>query len=146
MGLCGALLSGLGGLALIVGLPVVVAQGLLASGSIGLGAIFLAILQRHRALYTVTMAVGSGLWILGNLLWAAGWPLFQVVFWWAAFLLVTIAGERLELARLQQLTGGAQPSFLVLLGLLFTGLLLMEWSFAWGRACSGWDCWDCPGG
>lgn len=136
-GYAAPLLSGLGGLALIVGLPVVVAQGLLASGSIGLGAIFLAILQRHRALYTVTMAVGSGLWILGNLLWAAGWPLFQVVFWWAAFLLVTIAGERLELARLQQLTGGAQPSFLVLLGLLFTGLLLMEWSFAWGARLFG---------
>jgi len=126
------LLSGLGGMALLVGLPLVVAQCLLLAGSVGLGAIFLAILQRHQALYTMTMAVGSGLWIAGNLLWLAGWPIFQVVFWWAAFLLVTIAGERLELARLQQLTRSAQTLFLFLIGVLFAGLLMLGWSFTWG--------------
>jgi hypothetical protein len=33
------------------------------------------------------------------LLWLHGWSLQRVIFWWAAFLILTITGERLELSR-----------------------------------------------
>ncbi|MGC8857471.1 MAG: hypothetical protein ACP5QU_11830, partial [Anaerolineae bacterium] len=45
------------------------------------------------------MAFGMLAWVIGNLLWLSGRPLFQVVYWWLAFLVLTIAGERLELSR-----------------------------------------------
>ncbi len=123
------LLTGLGALVLIAGGPLVVAQLLLLSGSAGLAAIFAAIIRRHPALYTFTMGGGAIVWAVGNLLWVLGWPVFLVVFWWAAFLVVTIAGERLELARLQQVTRGAQTAFLLFLGVLGAGLLLLGWWF-----------------
>ncbi|HNP82414.1 MAG: hypothetical protein WAT38_17305 [Nitrospira sp.] len=126
------LLTGLGGVSLIVGAPLLAAQWLMLAGSLGLVAIFAAIIRRHPALYTFTMGGGSLVWALGNLLWCLGWPVFLVVFWWAAFLVVTIAGERLELARLQQVTGAAQATLLLLLGILLTGLLLLGWSFDGG--------------
>ena len=123
------LLTGLGALVLIGGGPLLVAQLLLLGGSAGLVAIFAAIIRRHPALYTFTMGGGAIVWALGNLLWMHGWPVFLVVFWWAAFLVVTIAGERLELARLQQVTAGAQAAFLLFIGTLLTGLLLLGWWF-----------------
>ncbi len=123
------LLTGLGALTLIAGGPLVAAQLLMLGGSAGLVAIFAAIIRRHPALYTFTMGSGAIVWALGNLLWVLGWPVFLVVFWWAAFLVVTIAGERLELARLQQVTTGAQTAFLLFLATLLTGLLLLGWWF-----------------
>ena len=123
------LLTGVGAIGLIVGVPLPVAQLLNVAGSLGLVAIFAAIIRRHPALYTFTMGGGAVVWAIGNLLWFLGWSLFLVVFWWAAFLVVTIAGERLELARLQQVTSGAQAALLLLLGTLLAGLLLQGWWF-----------------
>ena len=100
------LLTGLGGVGLIVGAPLLAAQLSMLAGSIGLVAIFAAIIRRHPALYTFTMGGGSLVWALGNLLWCLGWPVFLVVFWWAAFLVVTIAGERLEGHRRDELRAG----------------------------------------
>lgn len=126
------LLSGVGGLALIAGLPYQAAQALILAGSLGLLAIFLVIIHRRPALYTVTMGFGAMGWLLGNLLWLFGWPIHQIVFWWAGFLVVTIAGERLELARLQQLSRISHTIFLLTLGSLLGGLILMAMSFEWG--------------
>ncbi len=128
-GYAAPLLSGLGALVLIAGGPLFAAQLLMLGGSAGLVAIFALIIRRHPALYTFTMGSGAIVWALGNLLWVLGWPVFLVVFWWAAFLVVTIAGERLELARLQQVTTGAQTAFLLALGTLLSGLLLLGWWF-----------------
>ncbi len=123
------LLTGLGALVLVAGGPLAAAQLSMLGGSVGLVAIFAAIIRRHPALYTFTMGGGAIVWALGNLLWCLGWPIFLVVFWWVAFLVVTIAGERLELARLQQVTLGAQTAFLLCLGVLLVGLLLVGWWF-----------------
>ena len=38
-------------------------------------------------------------WFAGNLLWLFGWHIFQVIFFWQAFLVLNIIGERLELSR-----------------------------------------------
>jgi len=126
------LLTGIGSAGLIAGVPLAPAQWLIVAGSAGLVAIFAAIIRRHPALYTFTMGGGAVVWAAGNLLWCFGRPLFLVVFWWMAFLLVTIAGERLELARLQQVTGAAQAMFLLLMGILLAGLIVLGWSFDTG--------------
>jgi hypothetical protein len=87
------LLTAAGAIALLAGLP---APPLMTLGSLGLVAVFAVIVHRQRALATVTMALGALLWLVGNSLWLLGWPLAQVVPWWSGFLVLTIAGERLE--------------------------------------------------
>jgi hypothetical protein len=46
------------------------------------------------------MGIGAVAWLAGNLLWLSGWLVAQIVLWWVAFLILTIAGERLELGRI----------------------------------------------
>ncbi len=93
------LLSGLGWLvtAILPNLPFGVI--LLTLASLGGVAILAEIVRRETALHTVTMFLGSLAWLTGNLLWMFGWQIYQVVFFWMAFLVLTIAGERLELSR-----------------------------------------------
>lgn len=67
--------------------------------SIGGIAILVEITRREFALHTVTILAGMVAWAAGNLLWLFGWPIYQVVSLWQAYLVLTIAGERLELSR-----------------------------------------------
>lgn len=93
------LLSAVGGVLLIVGLSWTWAGRLLTLASLGLVALFVLIVRQHATVYTWTMAAGSVAWLAGNLLQLAGRPLYAVAPWWVAFLVLTIAGERLELSR-----------------------------------------------
>ena len=116
----GPLAGGAGGLALICGAPIEVAQLLLALGSAVLLAGSVSVFLRQRALFTFTLAAGAGCWLAGNLLWLAGQSVFAVVPWWAGFLVLTIAGERLELSRFLPPSPVAQRVFIaVLAGLTF---------------------------
>lgn len=133
----GPLLSGLGGLLLIVGVSGLLGPLLLTLGSLNLVVVFGLILRRELALYTLTMALGAWLWLLGNLLWLGRWPVSTVVFWWAGFLILTIAGERLELSRVLRLPLNARRLFLTAAGLFLAGLLLMLVNLDGGVRLSG---------
>ncbi len=116
----GPLAAGAGGLALILGAPPAAAQALLALGSAVLLAGSVSVFLRQRALFTFTLAAGAASWLAGNLLWLAGFSLLEVVPWWAGFLVLTIAGERLELSRFLPPSPMAQRVFIgVLAGLTF---------------------------
>lgn len=77
---------------------------------IGIGMIFLAsivillasasIFLRQQAMFTFTLLLGSLYWVVGNLLWMNGAAIVELVPWWIGFLVLTIAGERLELTRM----------------------------------------------
>ena len=116
------LVGGLGAVALILGLSV--GPWLITLCSLGLVAIFGVILRRHFAFYTVTMALGAVVWLIGNGLWLAGRALPTAVPWWVAFLILTIAGERLELSRIIRLTSYSYALFAVVLLLVLGGLLI----------------------
>ncbi len=66
------LLTGLGGLVLLLGLSWTWGGRLLLLGSVGLVVLFAVIVRRHAAVYTVTMAAGAVAWLVGNGLWVAG--------------------------------------------------------------------------
>lgn len=121
----GPLAGGLGGVSLIVGAPPAIGQTLLTVGSLMLLAASLQVFGRQRALFTFTLALGAGCWCVGNLLWLGGMPVSAVVPWWAGFLILTIAGERLELSRLLPPSPTAQRLFAMIVALLLTG---MAWS------------------
>lgn len=131
------LLTGLGGLALLLGLPPTVPRVLMVLGSAGTIAIFAVIVRSHPALYTVTMAGGAVAWFVGNLLWAFGEPVFQVVLWWMGFLVLTIAGERLELSRLLRLPRRSQVMFGAAVGVFVAGAVLSQFVFDTGSRAAG---------
>lgn len=122
--LLGPLATGLGGLALLLGAPPPLGPLLMALGAACLCVVLTIIVRRHRALHTVTMAFGGLAWLVGTALWVASWPVYRVVPWWAGFLVLTIAGERLELARLRRLTVGAGRGFVAVVLLLAVALAL----------------------
>jgi hypothetical protein len=119
-------LSGLGAIAALLGLPF--GPLLLTLGSAALILIFAEIVHRQPAAFTYTMSTGAVLWTFGNLLWMAGWPVFHVVWWWAGYLILTIAGERLELARLTRFPRYALPLFGGIIGLYILGLLVLSFT------------------
>jgi hypothetical protein len=130
-------LSGLGGLLLILGAPAWIGALLITLGSLVLVAIFVVIVRTHLALYTVTMAIGAACWLAGNLLWLGGWSIYRLVLWWAAFLILTIAGERLELGRVRRLPPSAGRLFIAAIGLLLSGVLVSVLDNIWGARVAG---------
>lgn len=133
----GPLLTGLGGLALIVGLPYPIGPALITLGSLNLVVVFGLILRLHLAPFTVTMALGALLWLTGNGLWLLGWPPYQAVPWWMGFLILTIAGERLELNRVLRLSGRVQQLFQAAVGIFLLGLGLSLFHYAGGIRLAG---------
>ena len=130
-------LTGLGALGLVAGLGGPWAPLLLAAGSGGLVGMSVTIARRQPALHHVTLALGALAWLVGNALWLAGWPVFRVVPWWAAFLVLTIAGERLELSRVLLPPRGARVAFAALAAALVAGVALTAVAPAAGDALAG---------
>ena len=118
------LMSGLGGLALLLGAPAPAAPVLMTLGSAGLAALFASVFRRQPRLFAGLMGVGALAWLIGNVLWLAGVPIHGVVSWFAGFLLLTIVGERLELSRLARPTRMSREAFLAAVAVYLIGLLL----------------------
>ena len=131
------LLTGMGGLLLLSGVSFVWGGRLLLLGSVGLVILFGLIVRRHAAVYTVTMAAGAVAWLVGNALWVGGRPIFAVVPWWVAFLVLTIAGERLELSRVLRLTPRVIGLFTAAAGVFLGGVLLSVWAYNAGARLAG---------
>ena len=105
------LAAGLGGVALLVGAPDVLAGALLLAAGIVLMAMYVAFDRIEVALHTRVQAVGALGWAVAALLWVAGRPVSAIIPWLAAFLVLVIAGERLELSRLGKLSPSARATF-----------------------------------
>jgi hypothetical protein len=120
----GPLASGLGALALMLAAPRILSPALSLAGSAVMLAASLNVYRRQRELFTLTLALGAASWMIGNLLWLGGHPIYAAVPWWVAFLVLTIAGERLELSRLLPASLVAKRVFALLVGALLAGIAL----------------------
>jgi len=117
----GPLLTGLGGVAILLGFPAFIGASAMVLGSAVLLTGTMLITLRQRELFMVTMALGAVSWLAGNLLWLAGAGVPAVVALWINFLVLTIAGERLELSRFLPPSSGAKRIFKVILVVLVAG-------------------------
>jgi hypothetical protein len=90
-------IAGLGWISLLI-VPFIGGM-LLTLASIGATMILYVMVRREPHIHTITMFAGMCAWVIGNLLWMLGFPIFKIVYLWVAFLVLTIAGERLELSR-----------------------------------------------
>jgi len=123
------LLSGAAGILLIAGGE----PGLAAILSIAAAAILLAgsllVLRRHPALHAAVLAGGCACLLAGHLVWLAGLLVGDPVPWWIGFLVLVIAGERLELSRVLKPPPGRTALFLAAAGLLLGGIALSSLRF-----------------
>jgi hypothetical protein len=131
------LLAGLGALALFFTLPAAIPRLLSTAGALGLVLIFAIIYRLQSTADHAVMGVGALLWLVGNALWLLGEPLFRVVPWWAGFLVLTIAAERLELARIIVLSPEARRLFLAICAVVVAGLLISLVAFDIGLRLIG---------
>lgn len=109
---------------------------LLLAGCV-LVALFVVILRARATAPAATMALAAVLWVVGDALWLGGDEFVQVVPWWAGFLVLTIVGERLELAALARLTRAGSAVFAALTVVLLAGLVLSAFETGAGIRLAG---------
>jgi hypothetical protein len=98
-GYAAPVLLGLGGVALAAGLPRTVGQVLLVDGTVALVAVLVALWRRRRDDAVAVEALGASLAVMAALLWVRV-DAAVVVPLLAGFVVLTIAAERVELARI----------------------------------------------
>jgi hypothetical protein len=129
-------LAAVGTVLLLAGAPATAGAFAYALAGLVLTAVTVVIALRQRALFTVTLAAGAACWTVGTLLWGAGWTVPEIVGWWLAFLVLTIAGERLELSRLLAPRRGSGISFALIVVVFLAGAGLGPFD-DWGAALLG---------
>jgi hypothetical protein len=115
-----------GALWLIVGLPSGGGRALLALGGAVLVAVFVAVHRLQPSWHNAVMGAGALAWLVGALVWLAGAALADVVPWLAAFLVLTIVGERLELSRMRRPPRRALRLLLAAVVLFVAGVALSQ--------------------
>lgn len=130
----GALAAGLGGLSLLAGAPALLSSSLFVGAGLILFAGSALLFTRQPALHLAALALAALAWLGGNLLWVVEASLVPAVPWWIVFLVLTIAGERLELTRLLPMSPAARRLFVGLVALQIVALPLSLWRQAMGLA------------
>lgn len=116
---------GLGMLVTLIGWQIL-GGWLLVLGASVLVAIFIAVLRIELALHGVVMGLGAVAAVVAAAYWLDGRSMIVVAAWLAGFLVLTISGERLELARFVRLMPSARMLFLGAVAIFATGLLLID--------------------
>lgn len=125
-----------GAILLLAGAPWVGAWLLLA-GSVAFAAVNVLVVHRQRASHTVLLLVGALAWCIGNVLYVANRGPAAVLPWWFAFLILTIAAERLEMTRLMPRRPNAAPALYAILGLLLGAAALSSAPGSFGGVLYG---------
>ncbi len=119
----GPLAGALASLALIAGAPgLTVALGFLVCGVVLIAASACA-QRRHDAVHTRVLTLGAVSWLVGVVLWLWQQTPEAAQWWWLGFLVLTIAGERLELSRLVRVSPTMQRLFVLIVALIVLGLV-----------------------
>ncbi|MBS0340041.1 MAG: hypothetical protein JSS56_05910 [Proteobacteria bacterium] len=132
----GPMASGLAGIAALAGAPTAAAW-LVVAAALAFVAVNAAIVRRQRAAHTVLLLVGALAWLAGTALHALGGPSGAVVPWWFAFLVLTIAAERLEMTRLTRRRAGASHMLYSILFAMLSGAAISALFPLWGGVVFG---------
>jgi hypothetical protein len=134
----------------MLGWPLVGA-GLVTLASTGFVAMFVWLITRDSSLHHVVMGLSALAWAGASALLCrhaagSGGPVAGLAPWWAAFLILTIAGERLELARMLQLDRLQRGLFVAAVGALLAGTTahVLDWPAGLrvtGAGCLGLAGW-----
>ncbi|MEU8650537.1 hypothetical protein [Streptomyces sp. NPDC048737] len=114
---------GAGGLFLLTPVDLVVPRLLLVAGSAALIVLYIRFWRRQPSASLLAQAAGAVSALGAALLWLGGLDVPRMLPWLVAFLVLTIAGERLELARVGALTPSAEQTFLGCVAAVVTGVV-----------------------
>lgn len=98
---------GLGAILVLSPAPGRIGGSLLLAGTLALIGVYIPLWRRQREDAVLIQVLGAVLAAGGALLWLGGVGMPQVLPWLTAFVVLTIAGERLELARVALIGSGA---------------------------------------
>ncbi|HEX6150835.1 hypothetical protein [Nocardioides sp.] len=107
-----------------------VGAGLLVVGTVVLTLVYQRLWRRQRDDAVLVQALGAVLAVGATVGWLGGVPMAAVVPWLAGFLVLTIAGERLELARLGMPGSAGRLLVLAAVALSVSVLALLLWATA----------------
>lgn len=126
-------LLGAGGLALLGPLPLWVGRTALVGGTAVLLAVYGVVWRRQPAVAVAVQTTGAVLGLAAALLWLAGVPVPHLVPTLSGFLVLTVAGERLELLRVGGPSARVEDA---------VGVLALGWAAAAAvallRPAAGW--------
>ena len=131
------LAAGLGGLLLLLDWGGGLGALLLVLGSLVLVLVFVAVWRLQPAAFVAVMGMGALAWLVGNIAWLLGAPVYAVVSAWMGFLVLTIAGERLELSRMLFHAPHVQRWFAGIAALLTLALLTTAFAYGLGIRLMG---------
>lgn len=141
------LASALSGVWMVAGLPDVAGCFAVAAAT-AFVAVNAVLVTRQPAGHTRLLLVAALAWWVGALAHLADAAVQGTVSWWLGFLVLTIAAERLEMARLMPRHPAAQPMLLAALGALLAACLLSLFERAatvggvlYGAALLGLSAW-----
>lgn len=99
---------------------------MLVLGSMALAGVMIHLYFLQPKIYHLIMVMGACTLLVGNILYLAGFPVYDLVGWWAAFPVLTIFGERLELNRIMRPPKRARRTFATLVFLWCAAIALLH--------------------
>ena len=125
-------LLGTGGIALILPLPVIVGQFALVGGCVMLLAIYMEIWRKQAAVSTGVQVLGALAGLMATVFWLRGIGIPQLAPLLILYLVLTIAGERLELSRISPTVDHRAESWMLGVGLAlcFGAVVALIWPVA----------------
>lgn len=116
--------AGIASLLLLTDAGTAAAQWLYCAAALILSLASLKLWRQQPVLHLAVLALGAGMWLFANLIWATTGSTAAAVPAWQAFLVLTIAGERLELSRFLPTPASARRVFAVLAAALACAAVL----------------------
>ena len=116
--------SAIGGLVLLTSAPANVAPLLFGLSGTCFVAATVRVVFMQAAIYTATLLTGAVLWLLGNIGWLISGDPWVSIPYGLSFLVMTIAGERLELTRFLPPRPRATAAFMVIALFVLGGTLV----------------------
>lgn len=119
---------------------------LFVAGALVFLAVNVGLLRRQRAAHTALLAVAAVALLAGHALFALGAGRVAVLPWWFSFLVLTVAAERLEMARLMRRRPGTLAALaLIVVAVLASAAACSVWGAtadaAWGVAVAALGAW-----
>jgi hypothetical protein len=114
-------LSGSGGIAYVAGAPAPVPALVFAAAGAWLIGAYLVMWQVQPTMHIAIQALGAVAWWAAAVAWLTGSDLPGIVPWLAAYIVLTISGERLELARVALQGSGHKPGVILWSALVLGG-------------------------
>jgi hypothetical protein len=141
-------LLGAGGLLLLSPAPLAAGRSALLAGTSALVLLYVPLWRRQRDEAVLVQALGAVLAVGATMLWLADVPVPALLPWLAGFIVLTIGGERLDLARLAMGPGAGAHLVLLAAALLAGVVSSLLWPDAGGAvlgvallALTGWLAW-----